>query len=663
MGEPNPEQEDAEQPQSGEVVPATAQTRAFATLWDALKIDRDIAFDATIRPTFVARTEAHEADQTRRTEPQRESGITIATLPRLSIDLRLPDARAALATEVGGDIVITGILGEGGMGRVFSAHQRSLSREVAVKTVHDHFTRSDIADALVTEGLITGHLEHPNITPVHQLGIDGRGRPLLVMKRIIGTVWADLIQNPNHPEWTKLDPKGGDRLQKHIEVLMQVTNGVAFAHSRNVVHRDIKPDNVMIGEFGETYLCDWGIAAKLPIEEGAGLVGTPSYLAPEMLDPNGEIGPWTDVYLLGGTLHTILMGTPRHEGTDVKAVLERAFESEPVDYPESVPRELAELANRATSQDPTARVQTAFEFREALAAYLSHETSRTLSRAATERLPAFGATAPVERAEALRKLIECRFGFAEALKAWPENEEAQVGFECAMALQLELEMANENVAGARSVLAEMEEPDAALSERVDALAKKLAARSEDAASLHKIRYEQDASVGASARTMLILVLLTIGGTMTVVLGGAKLAGASNESAIMRISPLATILIATSLGFWIGRKQLLQNQIGRRMAALVLGAMTLELVHRIEGFLAGVPAHQVMLGDTLIPCAATAAGALFLSRSWLLPAAALLAASILMLVVPSLTEPLFVAAHMAIFIFIAFVWGKAGKRKN
>ena len=189
------------------------------------------------------------------------------------------------------------------------AEQRSLAREVAIKTVKDH-AGERARDALCDEAVVTGLLEHPNVIPVHALGCDSEGRPLLVMKRVEGVAWRDLLRDPEHPAWATHAAAPEDRLAFHLDVLADVSQAAAFAHSRRIVHRDIKPENVMIGEFGEVYLLDWGLAvtAGRELEPGT-LVGTPAYMAPEMVG-GGRVDGRTDVYLLGATLHEVLTGRP-----------------------------------------------------------------------------------------------------------------------------------------------------------------------------------------------------------------------------------------------------------------------------------------------------------------------------------------------------------------
>ncbi len=138
------------------------------------------------------------------------------------------------------------VLGEGGMGIVFEAVQTSLERTVAVKTLRPHAGQPDDALQLLREGRVTGLLEHPNVVPVHTLGRDSDGRPLIVMKRIDGTPWSSSIAGVTVEERTS-----AAFLREHLGVLLQVAGALHFAHTVGILHRDVKPDNVMIGAFGE----------------------------------------------------------------------------------------------------------------------------------------------------------------------------------------------------------------------------------------------------------------------------------------------------------------------------------------------------------------------------------------------------------------------------
>jgi eukaryotic-like serine/threonine-protein kinase len=268
---------------------------------------------------------------------------TLATVDRRStirpgaLDATRPDTAvtpaAAGLSPFADRLVLGTTIGEGGMAVVRIAKQTSLGREVAVKVL-----REDAADSasprMLREAWITGTLEHPNIVPVHDLGVDGDGRPMLVLKRIEGRPWSELIGKRDEIRARF----GMDALEWNLQQLVHVCHAVAFAHSRGIVHRDLKPANIMIGGFGEVYVLDWGIAVSL-IDDGTGrlplasqcneLAGTLAYMAPEMLGP-GPIAEQTDVYLLGAMLYEIVAGTPPHMRESVSATLESIMRSKPV---------------------------------------------------------------------------------------------------------------------------------------------------------------------------------------------------------------------------------------------------------------------------------------------------------------------------------------------
>src|SRR4051812_46231698 len=159
-------------------------------------------------------------------------------LPKISV---LPPTSDAVQKER--DLVVTGLLGEGGMGRVLLAHQASLNREVAVKVPRANASKGTI-NALISESLITGGLEHPGVIPVYAMASGGSGQPALVMKRVDGVSWSVLIRHVDDPAWDRIAQPGTDRIETHVELLRQVCNAIAFAHRRGVLHRDIKPSNV-----------------------------------------------------------------------------------------------------------------------------------------------------------------------------------------------------------------------------------------------------------------------------------------------------------------------------------------------------------------------------------------------------------------------------------
>ncbi len=125
-----------------------------------------------------------------------------------------------------GDLELRAVLGQGGMGRVVLAHQRSLGRDVAVKSLLPNCQRAEAEAALLMEGRCAGGLEHPNIVPIYALGRDEHGGPVLVMKRVEGTSWRNRLFV--------------ERIERNLEILIQVCNAAHFAHTRGVLHRDFR---------------------------------------------------------------------------------------------------------------------------------------------------------------------------------------------------------------------------------------------------------------------------------------------------------------------------------------------------------------------------------------------------------------------------------------
>ncbi|MEM6471101.1 MAG: protein kinase, partial [Planctomycetota bacterium] len=327
---------------------------------------------------------------------------------------------ASLGEQVDGDYQLTEVIGEGSMGKVWSARQASLDRHVAVK-----IPRPELAAAgslgegqFISEVVVTGKLEHPNIVPIYELGRDTKGTPFYAMKHVQGLAWNELIEQKS--------------LTENLEILMKVCDAIAFAHDRNFLHRDIKPHNVMIGEFGEVSVMDWGIAVSIKEDPdqpwaalASGPAGTPAYMAPEMATHNSsELGVVSDVYLLGAVLYEIVTGLPPHPRSgDVQEALFAAAANEIVPTTES--GELIDIARRAMATNVDDRYQGVPALQAALREYQSHRESVALCESANEHL------AEAKRQNNSDQFARARFGFEEALKLWPENLRAQSGLQVA----------------------------------------------------------------------------------------------------------------------------------------------------------------------------------------------------------------------------------------
>jgi eukaryotic-like serine/threonine-protein kinase len=255
----------------------------------------------------------------------------------------LPDQREAAA---GGRFRIVKQFARGGLGEVFLAHDPELDRHVALKEIQAHRAFDSTSQSrFLLEARITGRLEHPGIVPVYGLGQYADGRPYYAMRLIEGETLTQAIDRFHVREGSPREH--GERelaFRRLVRSMIEACNAVAYAHSRGVVHRDLKPDNVMLGPFGETLVVDWGLAkllgspdvesegmlsANAPVDDTSltapgGLIGTPQYMSPEQARAEVDrIGPACDVYSLGAILYYLLVGHGPFSTGGLNDVLER----------------------------------------------------------------------------------------------------------------------------------------------------------------------------------------------------------------------------------------------------------------------------------------------------------------------------------------------------
>ncbi|MCO4769541.1 MAG: protein kinase [Deltaproteobacteria bacterium] len=261
------------------------------------------------------------------------------------------------------------LLGEGGMGRVVSADDRVLRREVAVKEALGAPDGPE-AQRLRREARITAALDHPGVVPVYDLGEDADGRPYYVMRLVRGQSLGEAIEARSSYE----------EREHLLRGFLAAVEAIAFAHAANVVHRDIKPDNILVGPWGETQVMDWGLARTLDEDEWDAVVskdfktrlgavlGTPAYMSPEQASGE-EVGPGLDVWALGAVLYEILAGQRPFRGPSqremIAQILSGSRTSLSVLVPEVDPG-LVTIVDRALARDPADRYADAGEMALAL---------------------------------------------------------------------------------------------------------------------------------------------------------------------------------------------------------------------------------------------------------------------------------------------------------
>ncbi len=336
--------------------------------------------------------------------------------PALSAALPDPDPQATLAqgptagrsagrpTAPGQRFHVLRPHAKGGLGEVYVALDGELHREVALKEIQRaHAGDPESRARFVLEAQVTGGLEHPGVVPVYGLGTYADGRPYYAMRFVRGDSLKDAIERFHGADGAGRDPgERGLALRQLLGRFVAVCNAVAYAHSRGVLHRDLKPGNVMLGPYGETLVVDWGLAKVIGRPDGAAdsseaalrppsggdsaptelgrVVGTPAYMSPEQAEGRpDQLGPASDVYGLGATLYCLLTGRPPFDGAGAADVLRRVRQEAPApprQVKPAVPRALEAVCLKALARDPAQRYRTAQELADDVERWLADEPVR-----------------------------------------------------------------------------------------------------------------------------------------------------------------------------------------------------------------------------------------------------------------------------------------------
>jgi serine/threonine protein kinase len=253
-------------------------------------------------------------------------------------------------------------IARGGMGVVYKARQKRLNRVVALKMILPHMLYDNSAvERFYIEARAAAALDHPNIVPIHEVG-EYKGQHYFTMAFIEGESLRQRIKRQLFP------------VREAVKMLIGIADGVGYAHKQGIIHRDMKPDNVLIDQQGRPRITDFGLAKQVASNSGltatGQVMGTPAYMSPEQaLGGKRIIGPQTDVYALGAILYNMLTGETPFDGDTVTEVLCKVIsDTAPAiglknqDIPESLDR----IYQKALAKDPAQRYADAEEFRDAL---------------------------------------------------------------------------------------------------------------------------------------------------------------------------------------------------------------------------------------------------------------------------------------------------------
>lgn len=282
------------------------------------------------------------------------------------------------------------IIAEGGMGSILEVWDSVLRRHVAMKVIRERSDHLRLLSRFLDEAQITGQLDHPGVATVHELGLDSEGQVYYTMSLVRGRDLESLLPEPRDGEWNRV---------RILGVVQRAAEALAYAHSRGVIHRDVKPANIMVGRFGETYVMDWGLAKILesdgkepitsdPIESAIGsgsamtmegsVLGTPAFMPPEQaMGDLSRVGPAADIYALGAILYNLIVGRPPYfspaEEPSAAQIIERVRKGPPAPIggvAHDAPAELVAICEHAMAREPESRYASMEALAEDLRAFL-----------------------------------------------------------------------------------------------------------------------------------------------------------------------------------------------------------------------------------------------------------------------------------------------------
>lgn len=257
-------------------------------------------------------------------------------------------------------------LGRGGFGTVYKARDKALNRLVAIKVLHPNLVNDPaFLGRFRQEAQIAANLDHPNLVPVYDYGED-EGRYFIVMGYMPGGSLKDLLKN-----------KGSLTKERALEILQQISAGLAYAHKKGVIHRDLKPGNILFDDEGKARVSDMGFAkilqsdSSMSMSTSGGLVGTPAYMAPEIWKGEASTAA-VDVYSSACILVEMLTGKPLFDGDSTPVVILKHLQ--PVNLPETLPEGWKPVISRALEKEPGKR----FESVEQLVREIRHTDEKVL---------------------------------------------------------------------------------------------------------------------------------------------------------------------------------------------------------------------------------------------------------------------------------------------
>ncbi|MEM9860453.1 MAG: serine/threonine-protein kinase [Myxococcota bacterium] len=460
-----------------------------------------------------------------------------------SSDLAFDDRTVDFADLGGSELRVYESIAVGGSSIVLRGEQASLEREVVVKQPLG--SREQVR--LEREAKILAVLEHPNIVPAHDLCWSSDGRPQLVLRRVEGQTWLALAEKGER--W---NPDLRDPFEEAIRIAITICDALAYAHAKGIVHRDVKPSNIMLGSYGAVYLLDWDIAgtmrgfeSSVPRLEDA-VAGTPAYMPPEQRAGHTDrLGPWTDTYLLAGSLVHVLTGRPpwMRQGEEfVRVELDR-----------NLPRSLRGMLERALADDPARRFRSAQTMRHALEAFLQRRASEdVLARAKRLAEVALREYRVGDRELGDQAALEAEALFRLAMGDMPDEIHVRTAYRTFTVARVEDALEREEVPVARRLLSAL--PNAP--EPLLAKVRHAEGRARSAAvEIEAHRRDEDRHLGAGVRHRILWIA---GGAWCVAWG----VGAFTGSILPVFFAVIAALVSLAFAHVLGTRARVMNRLNR-----------------------------------------------------------------------------------------------------
>lgn len=541
------------------------------------------------------------------------------------------------------------VLGRGGMARVLLARQLDLGRDVAVKVVRET-GNPGLTDRLLKEARLTGSLEHPVIVPVHYLTTDEAGEVQVVLKRVEGEPWSNLKDDA----LTVRERFGAELFDWNVRVLISVCGALAFAHERGVIHRDVKPANVMVGRHGEVYLVDWGLggllapddAGRLPWVGEAVSAGTLAYMAPEQfLGARHPLSPATDLYLLGGVLFELLTGTPPFAG---RTTLADGGALEPAPTAQVLPslEPFLAIARTALEPEPSRRFASVDDFRLALEQGLRRREGERLADRAEGLITSVVSPAPgVSRQDSSRTTNEASFTLRLARDAGADPARLDRLEDQLLFLQVEAALAQGRPAVAAQVVSSHGRP-------VPELALKVKAASEAAARRERLGRDLDPALGGRRRISFVFAFAL----QVALFYGARLVLPSLYTSRWALMVSSTLFLVVFLGLMgVFRDVVASSRLNRQMAQLIIVLTAGQVASRAASAVLELPRNIGAALELPVLLTTLLAGAVALHWTYALAAGLCVVGQVAALVWPGAAERIFLLSAFGAVLTMGVVW--------